>query len=130
MTKLGALGLRGRASLILRARKLSLLDRIYAAVPSPPSDRFSHGPFPVQAEQVAGFKAVSCTEGPSFPFHPKTDVAVWGQQGLQEREAAVGSASSVSLHSRESHVDSLTRSLPVQRELLGVACPEIGRAHV
>lgn len=93
--------------------------------PSAPGDRFLHGSFPVQAEQVAGLKPVSCTEGSGFPFHPKTDVAVWGQQGLQEeREAAMGSASSVSLHSRESHVDSLTRSLPVQLELLGVACSD------
>lgn len=36
VTKLGALGLRGRASPILRARKLSLLNRIYTAVPSAP----------------------------------------------------------------------------------------------
>lgn len=64
-------------------------------LPSVPGDRFLHGPFPVQAEQVAGFKPVSCTEGPSFPFYPKTDVDVGGQERLrEEREAAVGSAPS------------------------------------
>lgn len=87
---------------------------------------------PVQAQQVAGFKLVSCTaglvsctEGLSFPFHPKTDVDIGGQERLQEeREAAVGPASSSGLHGRESYVDSLTRPLPVQLELLGVACPD------
>lgn len=54
-------------------------------LPAIPGDRFLHGPFPVQSEQVAGFKPVSCTEGTSFPFHPKTDVDVGGQERLRRR---------------------------------------------
>lgn len=66
----------------------SLLARIVLLSPCSPL-------VPVQAQQVAGFKPVSCTKGPRFPFHPKTEVDLGGQERLQEeREAAVGPASS------------------------------------